>query len=83
MKKKISIVVFMAALLISVRLFCGVYVHDEFGEKRFFIKHRPTLKWIFYSPIGLTDKKIEDLSEKQKIEQKYFNEFVGNEGLSR
>jgi len=80
MKKWFLILVVVGIL---VRFFCGVYVHDEFAEKHFFIKHRPEWKWKFYSPIGQSDLQFEDLNDTEKIEQKYFNEFVSNQGLSR
>ena len=82
MKKKISIAVFIFALILSIRLFCGVYVHDEFAENHFFIKYRPVWKWEFYSPVGMSDRKSEELSREEKIEQKYFNEFIRDQGLS-
>ncbi len=80
MKKKILILI---VICISVRFFCGVYDHDEFAETHFFIKHRPIWKWKFHSPIGQSDLQFEELSNTDKIEQKYFNEFVLNQGLSR
>ncbi|WP_316634420.1 hypothetical protein [uncultured Flavobacterium sp.] len=76
MKKKILWGVFAFAAVLSIRLFCGVYVHDKFAERHFFIKYRPTWKWTFYSPIGISNKKIEELSKEDQIEQKYFNEFI-------
>jgi hypothetical protein len=48
----------------------------------FFFKHRPTWKWKFSSPQGMSDIKLEELSEEKQIEQKYFNEFVRDQGLS-
>ncbi|WP_289665384.1 hypothetical protein [Flavobacterium panacagri] len=83
MKKKVLIVIFILAVAMTIRLFCGVYEHDEFAETNFFIKHRPTWKWRFYSPTGMSDLKMEDLSKEKQIEQKYFNEFVRDQGLSR
>ena len=83
MNKKISILVSIFIAGLVTRLFCGVYIHDEFAEKHFFIKCRPSWKWKFYSPIGMSDLKMEDLSKEQQIEQKYFNEFIINQGLSR
>ncbi|MBF4486738.1 hypothetical protein [Flavobacterium sp. CSZ] len=71
-----------AAVLI-VRLFLGVYEHDEFAESHLFVKHRPTWKWKFYSPQGMSDTKLEELTEEKQIEQKYFNEFITDQGLSR
>ena len=52
-------------------------------RKTFFIKHRHTLKWTFYSPLGMSDMKIEELSNEKQIEQIYFNEFVLDQGLSQ
>jgi hypothetical protein len=83
MKRKILIGVFIFASILSIRLFCGVYNHDEFPESYFFIKHRPTWKWEFYSPIRMSDTKFEELSKEEQTEQKYFNEFVRDQGLSR
>ncbi|PXY43276.1 hypothetical protein [Flavobacterium hydrophilum] len=69
MNKKISICTLILALTLSARLFCGVYIHDEFAESHFFIKHKPTWKWEFYSPQGMSDLKFEDLSKEKQIEQ--------------
>ncbi|WP_264529140.1 hypothetical protein [Flavobacterium sp. N502540] len=83
MKKKVKIGIFTFAIILSTRLFCGVYDHDEFAESHFFIKHRPIWKWNFYSPIGMSDKKNEELTQEEQIEQKYFNTFIKDQGLSR
>lgn len=83
MKKIFSSGIFIFAIVLVIRIFCGVYINDEFGESHFFIKHRPTWKWEFYSPLGMSDNKIENLSEENQIEQKYFNEFVRDQGLSQ
>ena len=83
MKKIISTGIFIFTTVLTIRLFCGVYIHDEFLERHFFIKHRPTWKWTFYSPLGMSDNKIEDLSKEKQTEEKYFNEFVRDQGLSR
>ena len=66
-----------------IRLFCGIYIHDEFSEKHFFIKHTPTWKWRFFSPLGQSNLKIEELTEEEQKEQKYFNEFIKDQDLSR
>lgn len=76
MKKKVLIAVFIFAVVIAVRFFCGVYEHDEYAEEYFFVKHRPTWKWRFYSPIGMSDTRMEELSKERQIEQQYFNEFL-------
>ena len=83
MKKKIVICISIFTAVLIVRLFGGVYEHDEFVESYFFIKHRPTWKWKFYSPIGMSDIKLEELNEEKQTEQKYFNEFVRDHRLSQ
>ncbi len=69
--------------IVIAKLFMGVYIHDEFGDPHIFIKHRPTWKWKFYSPLGMSDRDINDLSENKKLEQLLFNEFIRDQGLSR
>ena len=76
----LAIIIFTGCL---IRLFIGEYLHDEFGEKHFFIKHRPTWKWGFRSPIGQSDLKFENLTPTDQKEQLYFNEFILQRGMSR
>ena len=76
MKKKIGIGIFIITFTILIRLFFGIYVDDEFGDESLFLKHRPTWKWKFYSPIGMSDLKIEDLTKEKQIEEKYYDEFI-------
>ena len=80
MKKKLAILV---VLVILCRFFIGVFSHDEFGGTHIFIKHKPTWKWKFYSPLGMSDMKLEDLSKEKQREQMLFNEFVSDKGLSK
>ncbi len=80
MKKILSLIIVLT-LGISIRFYTGVYIHDEFGSKHFFIKHRPIWKWTFYSPIGMSDKNINDLSDTEKLEQKLFDEFITKQGI--
>lgn len=83
MKKYIVITSVFIISFFFIRFFCGVYTHDEFCDDYFFIKHRPVWKWSFYSPIGMSDTKMEELSKEEQIEQKYFNEFVTEQGLNK
>jgi hypothetical protein len=83
MRKGIVLSLVIIIALIMTRLFCGIYTHDEFCDNIFFIKHRPTWKWRFYSPIGMSNTKMEELTNTEKIEQLYFKEFVTDQGLSR
>ena len=82
MANKIVIATIIISVILLIRFFCGVYIHDEFGEKHLFLKHRPIWKWKFYSPIGMSDLKMEELSKENQLEQNYFNAFVSKRGLS-
>ena len=83
MKKWLLILGFLTFAAVAGRFWLGVYIHDEFFEKHLFIKHRPTWKWKFYSPIGMSDKTMDDLSPEQQVEQRLFDEFVRDRGMSR
>lgn len=61
---------------IVFRFYFGIYVEEEFGDKNLFLKHRPIWKWKFYSPIGMSDLKIKDLTIEKQIEEKYYDEFI-------
>ena len=79
---KITLFIIIVAGII-IRLFAGIYIHDEFGETHYFIKHRPIWKWSFHSPVGQSDLKIEDLTKDDQKEQILFDEFIRERGLSR
>lgn len=83
MRKKIILTISIVIVGLLIRLYCGIYRHDEFAENHFFIKYRPSWKWKFYSPIGQSDLKFEDLTPEKQIEEKYFNEFVREQGFSQ
>jgi hypothetical protein len=68
--------IILLILITSFRLFFGVYVDDEFGDESLFIKHRPIWKWKFYSPIGMSDLRMKDLTKEKQIEEKYYDEFI-------
>ncbi|SHJ03669.1 hypothetical protein [Flavobacterium terrae] len=76
-KHKLTLVIGLL-LCITIRLFCGVFEHDEFGDDVYFIKHKPTWKWRFKSPQGKSDLKIDQMTPAQQEEQILFDEFVGN-----
>jgi hypothetical protein len=76
MKNKIIIGFVLIFFAISFRFYFGIYVHDEFGDKNLFLKHRPVWKWKFYSPIGMSDLKIKDLTIEKQIEEKDYDEFI-------
>lgn len=75
MKNSIK-VIFILIVLIVLKLWIGVYKHDEFGTLHLFIKHRPIWKSYFYSPRGMSDMKAINMSQKNQEEQKFFDEFV-------
>lgn len=76
MKKRFFGGIILFIVITLCRLFFGVYVDDEFGDESLFIKHRPIWKWKFYSPIGMSDLKMENLTTEKQIEEKYYDEFI-------
>lgn len=57
-------------------LFVGVKKHPELKEYFIFLKYKPSFKVIFYSPIGKSDKRLEDLSLAEQKEELAYSEFA-------
>ncbi|MCP4438437.1 MAG: hypothetical protein GY810_05790 [Aureispira sp.] len=57
-------------------LFIGVKEHPEFNEYFVFLKYKPTFKVMFRTPIGDSDKKLEDLSPELQKEELAYNEYA-------
>ena len=74
--KKAIIIFILGLILILSKFWLGIYEDNEFGEKRVFIKHRPIWKTYFYSPRGMRDVKLSQMSEERRVEQLMFDEFV-------
>jgi hypothetical protein len=62
--------------IILTWLLVGLFRDDEFYEPSMFTKYRPTFKVNFYSPIGMQDLELKDLSPDKQIEEKSFQEFI-------
>lgn len=73
----------LAACLIWIKLFVGVYQHEEYLSQHYFIKHRASWQWYFYSPIGYTNTYFENLTQEDQLEELIFDEFVRKQGHSR
>lgn len=76
MKLKNSYLIFGALFLLATWLFVGLFRDSEFKNPELFIKNRATFKLIFYSPKGMSDLSIYDLSPEKRIEEKAFNNMV-------
>nr|WP_199002244.1 hypothetical protein [Flavobacterium sp. ASV13] len=59
-------------------LFIGLFRDDEFYEPFLFIKYRPSFKVNFYSPIGMQDLSLHELSPDKREEELAFQDFVVN-----
>lgn len=84
-KRKYILIVFFVLLattfLLSALLFIGIYEEVEFSEKYLFVKHRPSLKFYFDSPLVIGENRsFESLSESEKLKQKFYDEFVLEKG---
>lgn len=75
MKKKTRIILIIGILIVS-KFWIGIFTNDEFGGKDVFIKHRPIWKTFFYSPRGMSDLKLSEMSTDEQNEQRLFDEFV-------
>ncbi|MBB3696483.1 hypothetical protein KMW28_10165 [Flammeovirga yaeyamensis] len=76
MKRKTGIIILFLGLLVIMKFWIGIYTHDEFGSKRIFVKHRPIWKTHFYSPRGMSDLKLSEMTIEKQNEQILFDEFV-------
>ncbi|WP_369995670.1 hypothetical protein [Winogradskyella sp.] len=81
--KRIVLVFSVVLLLVLGKFWIGIYEHDEFGSEHIFIKHRAIWKTYFYSPVGMSDLLISDLTIEKQKEQILFDEFVSSKGLSK
>ena len=57
-------------------LWIGIVKDPEFSENGLFVKHAPTFKVIFYTPLGMSDKTIEDLPNEEKQEELDYQKYV-------
>lgn len=80
MKRKIGISLLVIGVLLQCKFWIGIYTHDEFSSKHVFIKHRPIWRTFFYSPRGMSDMKLSDMSPEKQTEQKLFDEFIIEQG---
>lgn len=74
--KKALIILLLAITLLLSKFWIGIYKDDEFSSTHVFIKYRPIWKTYFYSPRGMSDLKLSDMSVIRQTEQKLFDEFV-------
>jgi hypothetical protein len=70
-----------AVLLLGTWLFVGVYEGREWRDGYIFLKHRPSLKLFFYSPLGEADRSSIPgregyLTPDQQQEEQLYVEFV-------
>lgn len=69
MKHKLAYFILLVIFIFFGKMFSGIFEDDEFDEKYFFIKSSPTWRWHFYSPRGMSDLKLEAMSEEQREDQ--------------
>jgi hypothetical protein len=74
MKKFLPIVwILVGTLLLS---FIGVKNHPSQGHRMVIVKHKPSFKLEYYSPIGNSKKLLEELSPEEQKEELLYREFV-------
>lgn len=78
MRKAVTVIFAILLFLVIGRFYSGVYDDDEFNEKYFFIKNSPTWKWYFYSPRGMSDQTLQEMSEIERNEQLMYEKYIPN-----
>ena len=74
--KKNIIISCIICFCLGLRFFFGVYEDDEFGDDVYFIKYKPTWKWRFHSPRGMSDLNTNQMTDENKYEQMMFDEYL-------
>ena len=74
--RKNILIVFGIVFVLLTWLFVGLFRDDEFYELTLFTKYKPTFKVIFFSPIGMQDLSLNDLSAKNQLDEIAFDEFI-------
>ena len=78
--KKKSIFTILCVLGVLFWLFTGVYKDSEFGDKYWFIKHKPT--WQFYFTANEEDGlRFDTLTPEQQEDFNIFQEYYKNKVL--
>ena len=67
--------------LLLTWLFVGLFRDNEFCELDIFTKHRPTFKINFYSPTGMSDLTVNDLTADKQVEEIAYEEFVDKRNI--
>ncbi|MBK1880727.1 hypothetical protein [Pelagicoccus mobilis] len=75
-RKKGLLAITAATLVLGAWAFLGVYQDREFSDYYLFTKHKPSLKFYFYAPVGESEKKVEDLPELERKEELAFVEYI-------
>lgn len=74
MKKILPILwIIVGSLLLS---FIGVKNHPDEDHRMIIVKHKPSFKLEFYSPIGNSQKLLEELTEEEQKEELLYQEFI-------
>jgi hypothetical protein len=73
-------VVAVALIVLVGSPWVGVFLHREYLDWYVFIKHRPSLIFVFRSPYGLGDRGSLPLSEEKERQEALFEEFVERGG---
>lgn len=82
LRKKVwkYIAISLPPMVLIAWLFLGVYKDREFGNRRLFIKHRPSLKLSFYAPLGESDYTLNDLDPERSQEEVMYRTYVEEGG---
>jgi hypothetical protein len=84
-RNRIVLGILLAVAALTVWLFVGIYRDREWSDLHVFLKHRPSFKVSFYSPLGEADPSSIPgqegyMSPREEIEEQAYTEFVEKHG---
>lgn len=81
----VSALLLLSVVLTVAYLYLGIFSGREFaGEYHLFVKHRPSIQFYFYSPVGYESQRFYRLPPRERDEEDSYREFVEtNEGYSK
>ena len=77
---KIVLAVLLSGTLLFGCLRLGLYQDREFNDYYIFVKHKASIHIYFHSPVGESDRRLDDLTESDREAEVLYREFVEEGG---
>jgi hypothetical protein len=78
MKRWILVILLVMLLggILSTWLWVGIVKDPEFAEYGLRVKRHPSFKVYFYTPLGMSDKTIDDLPTELQAEEHAYRRYI-------